>query len=201
MGLEAAARLAQAHALDPRERFQARRAGRQAPVYPQHLLQLVAHGAQRMQRAPRALEHEADAAPAQPLPCGGVGRALAVQQVTALETQPPRPHLRARIEQAGQRERGDRLARAALADQSQRFTGVQGEADVVEHVHQARGRLKAQAQALGLHQRRAHAWAASAAPRGSSRSRSASPSSVKQPTAANSASPGKKASHHWPVMM
>ncbi len=197
---EAASGVAQPDTLDPVERSLAGRRRTQAAVHAQHLLQLVADAAQWMQRTPRALEHEADVASAQGVPGACIGSSGRAEQVAALEAQALRLHLGTRVEQAGEHECRHGFPGAALADQRERLAGMQRQADPVEHVQRAGRHPETQAQCLDLEQRPAHG-AASAAPRRSSTSRSASPSSAKQPTAANSASPGKPASHHWPVMM
>jgi hypothetical protein len=89
----------------------------------------------RVQRGQRLLEDERDARTAHRLHPALRER----QQVAPLEGDAARDDAARRRDEPHDRERGDRLAAARLADQRQRFAAVHRETDVVHCAHRAVG--------------------------------------------------------------
>ena len=107
---------------------------RQPPVQRHGLADLRADALQGVEAGHRLLEHHARHPAAQP-PQHVVRRpdhGLTVQHHSPAAHPPWRQQLQ-------QRERGERLARAALAHQCQRFTPLQGERDIPHHLALAEG--------------------------------------------------------------
>ena len=115
-----------------RARARRRRAARQPLMHAQRLGDLRADGLQRVERRHRLLEHHADAPAAH---ARTAPRSLARQQVAPVEHDAP-GDARARRQQAHDRERGHRLAAAALADQPRTLAARQREGHARQHRHQ-----------------------------------------------------------------
>ena len=107
-----------------------------AEVSAHRLLQLRADGAHRVQRRHRVLEDHRDVLAAQPLElaAGHAQHVDAVELDVAVDA-------RAVGQQSHERQRGDALARAGLADHAEHLAGSDVEADAVDGLQRAaRGR-------------------------------------------------------------
>jgi hypothetical protein len=150
--VEHVTRLGDAHQLEHAQRFGPRLRRALALVLADRLGDLVARGEHRVQRGHRLLEDHRDigAADAAHHP---VGRAGQVEQVAAAA---PERHAAvhdapaAVLHQAHQRERGDRLARARLADDRQRLRAVHVERELTHGFHGALGRGETHRQAFDV---------------------------------------------------
>ncbi len=119
-------RTGNAHALQQRHRMRARGLAAQAQVMAQRLGHLAADAVHGVQRRHRLLEHHGHAVAAQ-----AAQRVLVhVQQLLAVELDAA-VHLGMLWQQAHQRQGGQRLAAARLADQAQRGAALQDELQVL----------------------------------------------------------------------
>jgi hypothetical protein len=142
-GIDTARRLGDPGALEERDRAIARRAAAELLVQPEHLDDLRADRVERIERRHRLLEDHRDLAAAD----GAHPRLAEPAQVVAVEDDPPR---RARaVDEAEHRQRGDRLARARLADEGELLARI----DRQRHVVDDRARAEAHRQVLDREQR------------------------------------------------
>ena len=143
----------------------------QAAVDEQHLADLALDRVQRVERGHRLLEDHADAAAAD----GAQEAVVAADQLLAVEADAPGRVRRQGIgQQLQDRQRGHRLARAALADDGQRAAAVEREGSVADGVECPLAGAEGHAQILDLeqgHQRKVL--------RGSNASRTASPANTR----------------------
>jgi hypothetical protein len=131
--IHAARRIGDLHPREQRYRPLPRRAAADGQMGPQHLGDLLAHGEDRVEAGQRVLENHADArtAPAAQF------RWWQGQQILALEQRLAGDDAAGLGQQAKRGGKGDRLARAALADDCQRFSGADGKRDVLDQAHRA----------------------------------------------------------------
>ena len=161
----------------------------------QHVADLPADAARRIERGARVLEHDADLAPAEIRP--GVGAPAGEVDAAEFEALGVKP--RRRRQDAGDGVGEQRLARAAFADQRDDLAARNGKADRVDR---RRPGVVAEGDIEALDgEQRLDGEGGVHARRGSSQSRSASPMSEKVRMAASRKAPGKLNSHHSPEMM
>src|SRR5437016_2495886 len=148
-------------------------------------LELPADGIERIERGERVLEDDADAPAAQ-------APQFLVRQVVdapAFEAHLAGGDAPRRLEQADDREPGDRLARAGLADDAEDFARCNGKRDVIQRGERAAPRRKFDFEVDDLEDHRSFGFRAS---------RSQSPSRLTESTSTTSARPGKTVIHHSP---
>src|SRR5258706_3187709 len=149
------------------------------------LLELRADAEEGIERGERILEDGADAPPAH------AAHRLGVEVVDAPAFQPDLAARDAsgRLEQADDREAGDRFAGAGLSDYAEDLARGNGEAHAVERGQRAAARRKFHLQPANIERHRSLGLKAS---------RSQSPSRLTESTRITSAAPGKTVIHHSP---
>jgi hypothetical protein len=152
VGVQAPLGIAQADEFEQLEDARPRLAARQAAMHLQHLADLPLDGVQRVQRGHRLLEHHGDVgaadAPEALLRQGEQVRALEQDAATGMGGAP--------VEEAQDREGGDRLARAGFADEGQGLAGGDAEADAIDGAGLALPRAEGDRQVLNVEERFGH---------------------------------------------
>src|SRR5450432_498420 len=165
---------------------------RQPPMRENGIGDLLADGADRMERGARILENHRH------------GRAMQAAEVAARnpgDVLPAKPDMACRdparsVQQPRDRKTGDGFARAALTDQAKHLALAERQCDATHRLDQAMSRREGDVQVFDFEQRSSHVRM-----RGSRISRMPSPSRLKHNTDSISARPGKATNHHLPVEM
>ncbi len=152
VGAQALLRLAQAHQVQQLQRSRARLRLAHSAVQHQGLADLAVDRVQRVERGHRLLKYDADAIAAHL----AEGRLVGADQLAAIQADAAARMPGLGIgQQLQDRERGHRLARAALADQRQGLALVDVERDPADRLQRAALDLEADREVLNLEQ--AHA--------------------------------------------
>src|SRR6266480_3894906 len=149
------------------------------------LLELRADRVERIERAERVLEHDADA----PAADGAQGRVRQPVDAPPFEPDFARGEASRRLEQPHDGEAGERLAGARLADHAEHFAARHGKGHVIDCDQGAAPRAKLDSQVLRLENHLSFGFRAS---------RSQSPSRLTDSTRVTSATPGNTVIHHSP---
>src|SRR6266850_4021478 len=149
------------------------------------LLELLADRVERIERAERILEHDADA------PAADGAQRCVRKLVDALPFEPDlaRGEAPRRLEQPHDGEAGERLAGARLSHHAEHFAARHGERHVIDRDQRAAPRAELDPQVLRLKNHRSFGFRAS---------RSQSPSKLTDSTRVTSATPGNTVIHHSP---
>src|SRR6266513_2645980 len=158
---------------------------REAEMRADRLLELLADSEERIERAERILEHDADAPAAD-----GAQRGLR-QAVDALAFEPDlaRGEAPRGLEQPHDGEAGERLAGARLSHHAEHFAARHGERHVIDRDQRAAPRAELDPQVLRLKDHLSFGFRAS---------RSQSPSRLTDSTRVTRATPGNTVIHHSP---
>ena len=110
---------------------------------------LLGDGEHRIQRRRRILEHHREAPAAHPAQLGGIH----ADQLAILEPDRAADNAAGRIDEPQQREAGDGLARAALADEAQHLARAQRERNAIDRLDHAGAREEMRGEVADLEQR------------------------------------------------